>query len=293
MLSLPSPAKINRFLHIIGRRADGYHLLETVFQLLDRGDTIHFETRNDEQIVITPPDCAGIPTESNIMFRAAQLLKPYQSIPQGITLHLEKRIPIGGGLGGGSSNAATTLVGLNQLWDLQLSQTTLLALALQLGADVPVFVFGHSAFGEGIGERLTALTLPTEWFLIVTPPCQVSTPKMYADPELTRDTPSLKIGPLASTEIQRKLGNAKNDFEFVVRKHYPEVDNAMKWLSNFGEARLSGSGASVFACFETEAEALAVMQQIPAPMTGFVAKGINRSPLYEAAVCVKTQTNNA
>lgn len=287
MLTLSSPAKINRFLHIIGRRPDGYHLLQTLFQFLDVGDTLHFEAREDDQIVLLPDNCCGIPAQMNLIYKAAVLLKPYQSTPQGVTIHLDKQLPLASGLGGGSSNAATTLWGLNYLWDLQLSKATLLELGLRLGADVPVFVNGHTAFGEGVGEVLTEVSLPPCWFVVLIPPCQVSTPKMYSDPELTRDTQAITIGPLAKDEFQGKLGNFKNDFEAVVRKHYPEVDNALKWLSNFGDARLSGSGASVFACFDTQAEAQAVCQQIPSSMKGFVAKGLNRSPLFEHEIFSK------
>lgn len=282
MIRVPSPAKINRFLHIIGRRQDGYHQLQTLFQFIDLDDTLSFEPRDDNKIVLLPEHSCGVPSTSNLIYRAAQLLQSHTRTTQGVTIHLDKRLPLGGGLGGGSSNAATTLLVLNRLWDLQLPANTLLALALQLGADVPLFVGGHTAFGEGVGEILTPISLPPTWFVVITPPCQVATPKMYSDPELTRDTQAFKIGTLAETDVQQLINSNKNDFEAVVRKHYPEVDTAMKWLSNFEIARLSGSGASIFACFDTEAAARNVAEQIPAHIKGFVAKGLNHSPLYEA-----------
>lgn len=286
-ITIKSPAKINRFLHIIGRRDDGYHLLQTLFQFLDIADSLTFELRQDDKIVLLPENSCGVPTEENLIYRAAKALQSKTDSKQGITIVLDKQLPLGGGLGGGSSNAATTLVTLNHLWECNLPQSTLMTLGLRLGADIPVFIGGHTAFGEGVGEKLTPISLPEEWAILLLPDCHVSTPKMYAHFELTRDTPAFRIGALAKAEIQRTLGSFKNDFESVVRKTYPKVDEAMKWLSNFGEARLSGSGACVFACFNTEAKAREVAEQIPPYLKGWVAKTLNQSPLYQAQSFLK------
>lgn len=280
-LTLPSPAKINRFLHIVGRRDDGYHLLQTLFQFIDIGDMLSFELRNDGQIVLSPPSQLGIPQTDNLIFKAAKLLQEQSQTHYGVTIHWQKVLPLGAGLGGGSSNAATCLVALNQLWNLNYSKQTLLALGVRLGADVPIFIYGHSAFAEGIGEQLTPIELPPSWFVILVPACHVNTAKMYAVPELTRDTPRLRIGALVRGEINTLLKGLKNDFEPVVRQYHPEVDEALTWLSNFSVARLSGSGASVFACFDSFSQAQDVAQCVPEHWKKFVVKGLNHSPLYD------------
>lgn len=265
-----SPAKLNLFLHIIGQRADGYHLLQTVFQLLDYYDELTFTLRDDQQINLTC-NINEINNENNLVLRAAHLLKQQQ----GVDIHLHKNIPMGGGLGGGSSNAATTLIALNHLWQLQLSTQELLALGLKLGADVPVFIQGQSAWAEGIGEVLVPIELPERWFVVLAPPVLVSTPKLFSDNELTRNTSPIKIQEfLEGAETQ-------NDCEVVCSKRYPEVAAALTWLNQFAPARLTGTGGCVFAAVKNEQTAKQIAEQIPKPFTGFYAKGINCSPLLE------------
>lgn len=280
--SLPSPAKINRFLHITGRRADGYHCLQTLFQFLDYGDQLSFATREDNAIVLNPPAPMDIPLETNLIYRAATALQQAANTQQGITIGVEKILPIGTGLGGGSSNAATTLVALNAAWKLHWTREQLMALGATLGADVPIFIYGHAAWGEGIGTDLTLAEPNEPWVLVVIPPCQVISAKMYGDSDLTRDTPAFKIGTLTKGELESLLSTLRNDFEPLVRRHYPQVDEAMKWLSNFGTAQLSGSGASVFSCYPSLEQAKAVERQLPSQWKGFIAKGLNQSPLMQA-----------
>lgn len=282
--SLPSPAKINRLLHIVGRRADGYHLLQTLFQFIDLNDTLTFESRDDGKIIILPENVNGIPTEQNLVYKAALILqRKFPSRFLGATITLQKQIPMGAGLGGGSSNAATTLIGLNHLWGLSLSEDALMACGISLGADVPVFILGKSAWGEEIGDKLTPVELDEPWIALLTPPCHVETAKMYASSELTRNTSPFRIGTLAADEIKNIISDGKNDFEPVVCQHFPEVDKAMKWLSNFGKARLSGSGASVFSCFDDEKSAHEVMKQLPPSLEGRAVKALNLSPLKQAS----------
>lgn len=283
-LSFPSPAKVNRFLHITGRREDGYHLLQTLFHFLDYGDELSVSLRQDNQICLFPESQLGISQENNLIYKAAKKLQLASDCHQGANIHWQKRLPLGSGLGGGSSNAATCLFALNLLWDLKWSQAQLMALGLTLGADVPVFLFGQSALAQGIGEECVAIEMPATWFLVITPDCMVETSKMYAKSELTRNTPTLRIGALAKGGISQALANCRNDFEPVVRRHYPEVDNALNWLSNYSEARLSGSGASVFACFCSQEQAQDVAERMPPLMKGFIAKGMNQSPLMQSAM---------
>lgn len=280
-LSFVSPAKINRFLHIVGRRKDGYHLLQTLFQYLDYGDTLDFELRTDNKIILYPQENFGISQQENLIYRAAHLLQQTAKVEQGVTIHWNKKIPLGAGLGGGSSNAATCLYALNTLWQLQWSNHQLIQLGLQLGADIPFFLFGRSAIGEGIGERLTPVELKEPWMLVVTPPCNVMSAKMYAHSELTRNTPTLRIEALIQGEVENRIAEYRNDFEPLVRKLYPEIDDSLKWLSNYGEARLSGSGASVFACFDTFDKANEVITHLPPKLKGFIAKGTNKSPMMQ------------
>lgn len=270
-LVLPSPAKLNLFLHVVGRRPNGYHELQTIFQLLDYSDTLTFETNNSPDIICL--NTLNIPLEQNLIYKAALCLRTHTRTNKGVIIDIEKRIPMGGGLGGGSSNAATTLLALNHLWETGLSIDALTELGKTLGADVPVFVRGHTAWGEGIGEHLTPVTLPEDWYLVITPHCIVSTPRIFAQEGLTRNTPRITMRDFLS-------GKVRNDLEPVVRTLYPEVDDAIHWLSQFTTARMTGSGASVFACLPNKAAAQNVWAQLPSAYNGFVAKGVNRSPLH-------------
>lgn len=270
-LSLLSPAKLNLFLHITGRRSDGYHTLQTVFQLLDWGDTLHF-TPNRSGEVSLGGSALQIPPEQNLILRAAALL---HREGLGVHIELEKRVPTGGGLGGGSSNAATTLLALNTLWALGMDSGALQALGATLGADVPVFTAGHSAWAEGVGEVLTPVDLPPDWFLVISPECHVSTAEIFSHGQLTRNTSPIKIAAFFE-------GHSRNDCQDLVRNLYPEVDNALKWLENFGDARLTGTGACVFASFAGEQQARSALARLPSSMKGFVARGVNTSPVLKA-----------
>jgi 4-diphosphocytidyl-2-C-methyl-D-erythritol kinase len=270
----PAPAKVNLFLHVTGRRADGYHTLQTVFQFLDYGDTLEFFVTDDGRITRSTP-LPGVPEDHDLTLRAARLLKDTAAVQKGAQIQLTKRIPAGGGLGGGSSDAATTLLALNELWDTQLSVPDLAALGLTLGADVPVFIHGHAAWGEGIGEILTPIEPPEAWYLVVVPPVAVSTARVFADLELTRFSPTLTI---RDFRAGHGLGN---DLEPLVRSRYPQVDRAMRWLSGFGAARMSGSGGCVFLELADADRGRQILQSLPPPFTGFVARGLNRHPLNE------------
>ena len=271
----PAPAKLNLFLHVTGRRADGYHSLQTVFCLIDLADTLRFTARADGKLTLRRP-LAGVPPERDLCLRAAALLKRATGQREGVEIDLDKRIPVGGGLGGGSSDAATTLVVLNHLWRLGLKREELQRLALELGADVPLFVFGSNAFAEGVGEILTPLALPAAWYLVLVPPVAVPTATVFAAPELTRDAKPIRITAFFDGLKQRAL---RNDLEPVVSKRYPEVAHHLAWLKQHGEARMSGSGACVYAEFSTESAARAVHAQLPQAMRGFVARGLERHPL--------------
>lgn len=269
-----APAKLNLFLHITGRREDGYHNLQTVFQFLNYGDELSFTVRKDTSAIQLQPFFSDIPIEQNLVVRAAHLLQTISGTRLGVDIHLHKRLPLGGGLGGGSSNAATTLVALNQLWHLGLSKTELQQLGLSLGADVPIFIYGESAFAEGVGEKFQSLTLKEPWYSVIIPNCSVNTTKIFSDKQLTRNTPTITI-----TDFLQ--GQGHNDFEPVVRRNYPEVADALDWLAQFAEARVTGSGCCIFAACENEQHAQAIIQHLPAPLRGFVAKGCNMSPLYQ------------
>jgi 4-diphosphocytidyl-2-C-methyl-D-erythritol kinase len=269
----PAPAKLNLMLRVTGRRADGYHLLQTVFRFLDYGDTLRFSVRNDGAIARVN-DVAGIAANEDLTLRAARLLQREGSTRLGADITLEKRLPLGGGLGGGSSDAATTLLALNRLWGLNWPRARLQALALELGADVPVFVFGESALGEGVGEKLTPLALPPAWYLVLIPAIRVATGRVFQDPDLIRDSNPIKIPPFSVVAGQ-------NDLEPVVCRHYPEVARHLAWLRHFGHALMTGSGACVFAEFSDEAEARALLRQLPATMRGIVARGLDRHPLWQ------------
>ena len=276
-LTVLSPAKLNLFLHITGRRDDGYHTLQTAFALLDWGDTLQFTANNSGCIKLSICDL-GIDHDENLIVRAARMLQTRCGAEHcGADIVVDKQIPAGGGLGGGSSNAATALRVLNYLWGLNLGTKELLSMGAELGADVPVFVAGMSAWAEGIGEILTPLNLPEYWYLIIQPGCHVSTAKIFSDEQLTRST-----SPITLAAFFR--GDSRNDCQDIVRSLYPEVDNTLNWLSKFGEAKLTGTGACVFASFETKAEADAVKRQLPDNWTGFVARGINKSPVLSSLV---------
>lgn len=272
----PAPAKLNLFLHVTGRRADGYHELQTVFQFLDFGDELRFEVRNDG-VLRRAADVAGVPESEDLCLKAARALRELTGCTLGCDIHVDKRIPLGGGLGGGSSDAATTLVALNRQWDLKLDDDALAQAGLRLGADVPVFVRGFAAWAEGVGEQLTPVAPPEPWYLVVTPPCRVETRAMYADPYLSRSTPRTHWG-------EYLVGRTRNDFEPVVRRRHPEVAQALDWTGRFGHARLSGSGASVFVAFDRHEAAEQVRTQVPTAWRSFVARGLNRSPLKARSV---------
>ncbi len=269
----PAPAKLNLTLRVTGRRADGYHLLQTVFRFIDYGDTLRFALREDG-LISRGNEVSGVPETEDLTLRAARLLQTAGAVRLGATIALDKRLPVGGGLGGGSSDAGTTLIALNCLWGLNWPRVRLQELALNLGADVPVFVFGESALGEGIGEKLTALTLPPAWYLVLIPRVSVATARVFQDPNLIRDSIPTKIPPFS-------VAAASNDLEPVVCRLYPQVAQHLAWLRQFGNARMTGSGACVFAEFAGEAAARAVMDQLPATMRGVVARGLARHPLRE------------
>lgn len=269
-----SPAKLNLFLHITGRRRDGYHELQTLFQLLDHGDQLWAETDASGEIRLET-EFPGVEHEQNLIVRAARLLKAHTGTRLGARLRIDKRLPMGGGLGGGSSNAATTLVALNRLWHTGVDIDTLASLGLTLGADVPVFVRGHSCFAEGVGERITPVTLPERWFLVLIPHCHVSTAEVFSDPGLTRDSPKITM----RTALEQP---GHNDCEPVVRRRFPEVAEALDWLGRFGQARLTGTGACVFASFSNESEARTIAALRERGGDCFVAKGVNTSPLYQS-----------
>lgn len=280
MTHWPSPAKLNLFLYITGQRADGYHSLQTLFQFLDYGDTIDIALRGDGEIrLLTPVE--GVAHEDNLIVRAARLLMKVASesnrLPKGsgADISIDKRLPMGGGLGGGSSNAATVLVALNHLWQCGLSIDELAALGLTLGADVPVFVRGHAAFAEGVGEILTPVEPEEKWYLVAHPGVSIPTPVIFNDPDLPRNTPKRSIKTLLKCEFG-------NDCEVIARKRFREVDAALSWLLEYAPSRLTGTGACVFAEFDTETAARQVLEQAPVWLHGFVARGMNTSPLQQA-----------
>ena len=269
----PAPAKLNLFLHITGRRPDGYHCLQTVFQFLDIADRIRLTPTFDGEIRLLTP-LPEVPPERDLTVRAARLLQTEAGVAQGVDIEVDKRLPLGAGLGGGSSDAATVLVVLNRLWDARLSADRLAELGLRLGADVPVFVRGYAAWAEGVGEVLTPVELAEPWYLVLVPPVTVSTAGIFSAPELTRNTPPIRIPDFLS-------GAGGNDCEAVVRARYPVVGQFLDWLKRFGRARLTGTGACVFAAFSDRTGAQRALDQLPADWVGFVARGCNRSPLMQ------------
>jgi len=269
----PAPGKLNLFLHVVGRRADGYHELQTVFRLLDHGDRLRIRVRDDAQIVRVN-EVPGVPAAEDLCVRAAHLLQRHTGCRLGTEIELDKVLPMGGGLGGGSSDAATTLIVLNRLWGLQLPGVELRALAVQLGADVPVFVFGENAFAEGVGEHLTAITLAPAWYVVLVPPIAVSTARIFADLQLTRNTNRIKMSAFFA-------GAVGNDLEEVACRHFPVLRNYLDWLKQHAPAQMTGSGACVFASFAEEHLARGVFASRPPYMKGFVAQGLEHHPLRD------------
>ena len=271
----PAPAKLNLFLHVVGRRADGYHLLQTLFRLVDRGDALRFAPCADGAVRLATP-LPGVPPESDLTVRAARLLQAASGCRQGVEISVDKRLPMGGGLGGGSSDAATVLLALNHLWGLRLPRQRLQALGLTLGADVPVFVGGRNAFAEGVGEALQPLELPPAWYVVLEPPVAVPTAAIFGAPELKRDS-----APMRAADWAPGLGG--NDLEAVAVARYPVVAAHLRWLAAHAQARMSGSGACVFAEFARQEAAEAVLAQLPGSMRGWVAAGLSRHPLHQLA----------
>lgn len=272
-LSVPAPAKLNLMLHIIGQRDDGYHNLQTLFQFIDYGDELAFRRRSDNKITLTP-NIDSVPFDDNLIVRAARLLQQQSTHRLGVDIQLTKRLPMGGGLGGGSSDAATTLLTLNQLWQLSLPLDQLADLGVRLGADVPVFVQGQAAFAEGIGEVLTPVPeLAEPWYLVVCPQVHVNTAKIFSNKYLTRNTPAINI----RTALRQE---GRNDCQATVSMLYPEIGKILNLLNKISLAKMTGTGACLFSSFGSEAEAIIASEQLPAEYVAFVAKGVNQSPAH-------------
>lgn len=281
-LICPAPAKLNLFLHVVGRRADGYHLLQTLFRLIDLNDTLTFTRRDDGEIHRVNP-VEGVPEDQDLCVRAARRLQESTGCAHGVDILLNKVIPMGGGLGGGSSDAATTLLALNRLWSLNLSRRELMQIGVTLGADVPFFIYGENAFAEGVGEELQAYTLPEAWYVVLTPPAHVPTAEIFTHPELTRNTISMTMRALPVGSAF-KLGQFGNDLQAVACRLYPVIEQHLAWLKSFSPSLMTGSGACVFAEFPTEEAAKAVLSCLPENMRGFVARGLQQHPLRDFAV---------
>lgn len=271
-LVLPAPAKLNLFLYIIGRRPDGYHLLQTLFQFLDYSDTLTLTATDGEQIRLLTP-LEGIENQHNLLVRAAELLKQATGCTLGVDISIQKCLPIGGGIGGGSSNAATVLLGLNRLWQTGLTLQQLAQLGLTLGADVPIFIHGHAAFAEGVGDQLQTACPTEKWYLVAHPGISISTPSVFSASELPRNSPKRTLDQLLRMPFS-------NDCEAVVRKRFYKVEWLLSWLLEYAPARLTGTGACVFAEFETKAAACEILNTAPDWVHGFVARGVNVSPLH-------------
>lgn len=288
--AFPAPAKINLFLHVVGQRADGYHLLQTVFCLLDFNDTIHLKPNLSGEIK-RMNEVPGVPENTDLCIRAATLLQQHTKCSHGVEMQVEKNIPMGGGLGGGSSDAATVLLALNRLWQLNLSRAELMQLGLKLGADVPFFIFGSNAWAEGIGEQLQAIPLKQNYYVVLTPKIHVSTAQIFANKQLTKDTnPKIMSGfsrvanlSVENSEIVNTHPDFINDLEKIVCDIYPEVADCLAWLKQFGDARMSGSGASVFLEVSSLETANKIYSAKPEHVRGFVAKGLNQHPLLSYA----------
>ena len=281
----PAPAKLNLFLHVTGRRADGYHLLQSVFQLIDHGDTLHFDLRDDERIVRTN-EVPGVPQEQDLIVRALRLLQAeyerrHGRLPPGIDVAIEKILPMGGGLGGGSSDAATALMAANHLWQAGLTQQELMDLGLPLGADIPFFLFGETAFAEGVGEALQAVPGPDCWYVVLEPGVAVPTPAIFSAHDLTRDTKPVTIADFSSSLAVsgKQIGFGKNDLQDVAERLFPPVAEAVKWLSGYGDARMTGSGACVFCAFSGEREADQVLAQVPERWKAWKAHSLVSHPM--------------
>jgi 4-diphosphocytidyl-2-C-methyl-D-erythritol kinase len=278
-LTCPAPAKLNLFLLVTGRRPDGYHTLQTLFRFIDRADELTFALRRDGRVTRVA-EVAGVTESSDLTLHAARLLQTEADCGLGVEIGLRKHLPVGGGLGGGSSDAATTLVALNRLWGLRLPRARLQELALKLGADVPVFVFGRNAWAEGIGEQLWPVELLPAWYFVLVPPVVVSTADVFADPELTRSTAPVTIRAFSEGCASSGLFG-RNDLEATVCRRYPEVSLHLRWLRRFGPAALTGSGACVYCPFDSETSARSALAQLPAGMQGFVARGLAHHPLWD------------
>ena len=274
----PAPAKLNLFLHITGQREDGYHLLQSIFQFLDFSDQLEFHIRDDGEIHRLTAN-ADVAETDDLTVRAAKALQQATGTSLGVDIHLHKKLPMGGGVGGGSSDAATTLVALNTLWQTCLTLEQLADIGLALGADVPVFVKGVAAFAEGVGEKLQAIDLPEPWFLVVKPPVHVSTAEIFGDPQLTRNSPAIKICDLQTGAVG--IDDLSNVCEPVATRHYPQIQEVVDYLRRYGHARMTGTGACVFVAFQGEDEAKKALDELPEYCIGFVAKGLNRSPLLD------------
>lgn len=289
---LPAPAKLNLILRILGRRPDGYHELQTLFQLLDFGDLLEFEKGDGIEV-----DCAGldIAPEDNLVYRAARLLQQKSGCKKGVRIRLGKNLPTGGGIGGGSSDAATALLGLNHLWGCDLSIAELAELGRQLGADVPVFVRGHTAWAEGTGEVLTPVITEPRHYLVLAPDCQVSTAAVFADPRLTRDSTAITLAPLREARLDNRwLGqHAGNDCQALVEKRYPEIRAAREWLQQFAKAQLTGTGVCVFAAFDSAEAASAALAKVPSRWRAFVAAGVQVSPAHRQLAKIAASTRGA
>ncbi len=277
-LSFPSPAKLNLFLHIVGRMDNGYHQLETVFQFLDYHDTIELKATENKAIKLLTP-IPGVANDDNLIVKAALLLQSTSQCQQGAEIKLKKVLPMGGGLGGGSSNAATILLALNALWQTQLTIEQLAEIGLKLGADVPIFVHGFAAFAQGIGEQLTPASPKTYWYLVSKPNCSISTQSVFTAPDLTRDTPAIRY---SDADVE----NYHNDCQTWVIKHYPEVAKLLAWLVEYAPSQMTGTGACVFSRFSSKKDACYVQSLLPDGIESFVAEGLNQSPLHAAIAAV-------
>jgi len=281
----PAPAKLNLFLHVVGRRPDGYHLLQSVFQLIDRSDTLHFDLRDDDRIVRTT-DVPGVPEEHDLILRALRALQAEHArrhgrLPPGISVAIEKRLPMGGGLGGGSSDAATALMAANHLWQAGLTDAELIAQGLPLGADIPFFLFGETAFAEGVGEALQAVPGPDCWYVVIEPGVAVPTVAIFTAPDLTRDTKAITISDFSRRHVESNdlIGFGKNDLQDVAARLFPPVAEVIEWLGGYGAARMTGSGSCVFCAFSTEQEAEQVLKQVPTRWRAWKAKALQRHPM--------------
>ena len=291
VIELPAPAKLNLFLHVLGRRPDGYHEIQTVFQFLDLADRVRLARRADTRLCRSAP-IPGVAEADDLVIRAGRILRDETGTDAGADIAVEKRIPLGGGLGGGSSDAAATLVGLNRLWGIGMNTDRLAELGVRIGADVPVFVRGLASWAEGVGERLVPLALEEPWYVLIVLPLAVSTAEVFRAPALTRNTPGIRMdalfggrsgAPRSQVPIERLLAGAHNDCEPLVREMHPRVGDAIDWLSRYSRARMTGTGATVFAPFRSRERAVEIAGAVPAPWWGVVARGMNRSPLLDYA----------